>query len=94
MVTLREAVETVQVDLRVMQKESHEGTSLTRPLDLLSRVVLSLPGGGNMPIILAKWACEAIVNCAHVAEDAENTDVAERLRGVVRTLSPVVAGLL
>jgi len=92
MVSLKDAVEAAQTDLRVIQKESHKGVKLTFPLGILSGVLSSLPEGGDSPIIMAKDACEAIADCARDADDAENAEVAERLRGIVRALSPVVAG--
>jgi len=92
MVSLKDAVEAARTDLRVVQVESHKGVSLTRPLGILSGVASSLPEGGDAPILLAKDACEAIVDCARRAEDAGHAEVAERLRGVNRMLSPVVAG--
>lgn len=93
MVSLKDAVEAAQTDLRVLQRESHKGVKLVFPLGILSGVVSSLPEGGDAPILLAKDACEAIADCARDAEDAGSADAAERLRGVVRALSPVVAGL-
>lgn len=89
MVTLKDAVAAARTDLRVMANEGH---SMTRPLGILSGVVSSLPEGGDGPILLAKDACEALVDRAHEAEDADLPDLAERLRGVNRALSPVVAG--
>ena len=88
MITLKDAVEVAQTDLQVL---SNQEFSLARPLVILSEVVSSLPKGGDAPIMLAREACEAIVDCAHVAEDAGNTDVAERLRDVVCKLSLVAA---
>lgn len=88
MVTLRNAVEAAQTDLGVMRNEGH---SMTRSLGILSGVLSSLPEGGDAPILAAKDACEAIVDRAHEADDADLPDLAERLRGVVRALSPVVA---
>lgn len=92
MVSLKDAVLAAQTDLRVLQKESHEGVTLTLPLGILSGVLSSLPEGGDGPVLLAKDACEAIVDCARSAEDAGGADAAERLRAVNRALSPVVAG--
>jgi hypothetical protein len=91
-VSLKDAIEAAQTDLRVLQKESHKGVKLVRPLGMLSGVLSSLPEGGDAPILLAKDACEAIVDCARRAEDEGSADAAERLRGVNRALSPVVAG--
>jgi len=88
MVTLKDAVEVARTDLRAMANEGH---SMTRPAGLLSGVASSLPEGGDAPLLLAKDACEAIVDRAHEAEDADLADLAERLRGVNRALSPVVA---
>jgi len=88
MVSLKDAVEAAVTDLRVM---ANEGNNMVRPLGMLSGVLASLPEGGDAPILLAKDACEAIVDCARRAEDADKADLAERLRGVNRALSPVVA---
>lgn len=88
MVTLDNAFEAARTDLRVMAQEGH---SMTRPLGLISGVLSSLPEGGDAPILLAKDTCEAIVDRACEAEDADLSDLAERLRGIVRALSPVVA---
>ena len=87
-VTLKDAFEAAQTDLRVMAKEGH---SMTRPLGLVSGVLSSLPEGGDAPILLAKDTCEAILERAHQAEDADFPELGERLRGIVRTVSPVVA---
>ena len=91
MVSLKEVIETAQINVRVLAKEGH---SMTIPLGLLSGVVSSLPEGGDAPVLLAKNACEALVERAHEAEDAELPGLAESLRGIVRDVSPVVAGLL
>jgi len=88
MVTLKDAVEAAQTDLGVMKNEGH---SMTRPLGILSGVLSSLPEGGDAPILAAKSGCEAILDRAHEAEDADFPELAERLRGIVRALSPVVA---
>jgi len=88
MVTLKDAIEAARTDVRVLANEGH---SMTLPLGLLSGVLSSLPEGGDEPIILAKTACEALIDRAHDAEDAGLPDVAEQLRGVARALSPVVA---
>ena len=90
MITLKNAVQAAQTDLRVMANEGH---NMTQPLGMLSGVVSSLPEGGDAPILLAKDACEELVDCVHEAEDTNFSDLAERLRGVVRALSPVVARL-
>ena len=89
--TLEEAIETAQVNVRVLANEGH---SMTRPLGMLSGVVSSLPEGGDAPILLAKDACEALVDRAHEAIDADLPDLAVSLRGIVRALSPVVARVL
>lgn len=91
MVTLKEAVETAQVNVRVLATEGH---SMTRPLGLISGVLSSLPEGGKAPILLAKDACEALADRAREADDADLADLAERLRGIVYDLSSVVAGSL
>ena len=88
MVSLKDAVEAAQTDLRVMQ---NAGDSMTRLLGMLSGVLSSLPEGGDAPILLAKDACEAIIHRAHEADDADRPDLAESLRYVNRALSPVVA---
>jgi hypothetical protein len=92
MVSLKDAVEAAQTDLKVLQIESIEGVKLVQALGQLSGVVSSLSEGGDAPILLARDACESIVDAARRAEDAGSVDAAERLRGINRALSPVVAG--
>jgi len=87
-VTLLDAFQAAQTDLRAMAQEGH---SMTRPLGLVSGVLSSLSEGGDAPILLAKDTCEAILDRAHEAEDADFPELGERLRGIVRTVSPVVA---
>lgn len=86
MVDLKSAVETAQTDLKAM-----EGVNLLRPLGMLSGVLSSLPEGGGAGVWLAKDACEAIVDCAHSAQEAGDNELAEELLRVNRALSPVVA---
>lgn len=91
MVTLKNAAEAVETDLRVLQNEGH---SMIVPLGLISGVLSSIPEGGDAPVRAAKTVCEVILDRAHEAEDADLSDVAERLLGCVRLLSPIVAGLV
>lgn len=84
MVTLNDAIRAAQTDLRTI-----EGVNLVLPLSRLQTSILL--GNGKVSVAMVKSACEAILDCAHDAEDAGNTDVADRLRGIVRMLSPVVA---
>ena len=88
MIALKDAVETAQTDLRAL---ANKGVAAVLPLGYLSGVLSSLPEGGITPVLLARDACEAIVNCAHTADDVGDTDIAESLRCIVRALSPVVA---
>jgi len=88
MVSLKDAVRAAVTDLRIV---ANKEDNMVRPLGLLTWVLSSLSEGGYVPILLAKDACEAIVDCARRAEDADKADLAERLRGVNRALSPVVA---
>ncbi len=88
MVTLKDAVETVLVELRKMQTAGH---SMTMPLGLLSGVQSSLPEGGDAPVLLAKDACEAIADRVREAENSGYPVLAESLENCVRTLSPIVA---
>jgi hypothetical protein len=88
MVTLKDAVEAAQTDLRVL---SMEGINMVFPLGMVSGILSSLPEGGDAPILLAKDVCEALVDCAHRADDDDDTVLAERLRCINRALSPVVA---
>jgi len=88
MITLKDAVLAAQTDLQVLRLV---GINLYRPLEMLSGILSSLPEGGDAPILLAKDACEAIIDCAHDADDADHPALAENLRCVNRALSTVVA---
>ena len=89
MVTLYEAIKAAQTDLRLMARK---GISLIQPLEILSLTLWHALENEATATLLAKDACEAIIDCAHKAEDADKIDLAERLRGVNRMLSSVVAG--
>jgi len=99
MVSLKDAVLVAQTDLQVLRKRVLAGGGtipastlmLNRPLNMLSSILLSLPEGGDAPILLAKDACETIIDCAHDADDADWPELAEDLRCVNRALSPIVA---
>ena len=88
MVTLKDAIEAAQTDLRVLSKE---GINMIYPLGMVSGVLSSLPEGGDGPILLAKDICEALVDRAHRADDDGDAVLAERLRCINRSLSLVVA---
>lgn len=91
-VILKNAVEAAQSTLRALQIGLPREASLVRPLGILSGVLSSLGEKGDAALVLAKDACEAIIECAHYAEDAGDSESAEQLRRVVGMLSPVVAG--
>lgn len=93
---LREAVVTAQRELRAI---ANKGIALVKPLGLISGVVSCVSEGGEAPVLMAKAACEAIVDCARTADNADNADnadladLAAELRRIGDKLSPVVARL-
>ncbi len=79
------AVLVAQQDLRALE------IPLVKPLGLLSGVLSCVSEGGEAPVLMAKGACEAIIDCARTAETSE---VADELRRIGNALSPAVARLL
>jgi len=85
---LKVAVEEAQLELRTI---ANKGIPLVKPLGLLSGVLSCVSEGGEVPVLMATDACEAIVDCAKRVEVAETE---AELRCIVDKLSPVVARLL
>ena len=89
MVTLKDALLAVQVDLlSLSRKDRKTSLILTKPLSLVSSAIGSFCLTDNAkPPLLAKRACEAILDCSRT-DDAE---LAESLRGINFSLSSIVA---
>ena len=94
MVTLRDAVVAAQTNLRVARKNALAEHGLVGPLGYLSGVLSCLPDFPDEAATQAKRACEDMIDCAHVAEDFGDADLAEDLRRISSALSPVVAAQL
>ena len=94
MKSLKDAILSAQTDLQNANRVKRLQLSLDLPIRLVGRIksLLELsPEDPSIAITMAKRLCEVLSDCAQNADRVNSTPLAEDLRRIVRSLSPVVA---